>query len=665
MGAMLTMSRYCAAHALLPRSADGALKVRLTIALILMLLLPMRVRAQRAEDNAVTAADDAFGTTVGNQTIGLYSPMNARGFSPMQAENLRIEGLYYDQQPTMADMYLFSGSDVRVGIAAQTYPFPSPTGIVDYKLRSPGDTALASGVLIRGPLSWASLELDSQYPLIRNVLSAGLNIAAFQNFDYSFARRSGGRAISLILRFRPTSGTEVLPFFGYVHNNEHQELPYVYAGGVDPLPLFNQQKLTTQNWSSWGWDQTTAGIIGRVALSSPWSLEVGLFRSIANDAQNFNDLLLGVTRTGIAGHVMDVVPPSLAGSYSGEIHVKRSVTDGAHRHDLLFTVRGRDVTRHYGGDSLTDLGSVSIYQPILVPQPRLAFSAQNIDRVRQLGEGVNYLERWTGVGSVSVGILKTDYSRDISTPGSVSVPQRTAAVLPTVSFTVEPTRFITAYGSYTRGLEDSVNAPTSAVNRGEPPPATPTWQVDGGVQILPHRNLKVILGAFEVHKSYFNLDMNEQYHELGDIRSRGIEASASLAGADGLTLIAGTVLLKPEIGLKVQPLGGSGAVPIGPVPATINLNTDYQPARWHGWGTSLQWTYLSSRVETADDRYELPPLSTINLGLRYSAKIFGRNWLTRLDVGNVTNASGLTISPLYLVLPQLGRNYMLTIAADL
>lgn len=67
----------------------------------------------------------------------------------MQAQNLRIEGLYYDQQPTMADTYLFSGSDVRVGITAQSYPFPSPTGIVDYKLRSPSDfayLALPAGV---------------------------------------------------------------------------------------------------------------------------------------------------------------------------------------------------------------------------------------------------------------------------------------------------------------------------------------------------------------------------------------------------------------------------------------------------------------------------------------------------------------------------------------
>src|SRR5690348_18033779 len=84
--------------------------------------------AQRAQDNAVTAASDAFGTVVGNQTIGLYSPTNARGFNPTQAQNVRIEGLYFDLQTSQTDPWLFKGTDMRVGIAAQSYAFPSPSG---------------------------------------------------------------------------------------------------------------------------------------------------------------------------------------------------------------------------------------------------------------------------------------------------------------------------------------------------------------------------------------------------------------------------------------------------------------------------------------------------------------------------------------------------------
>ena len=54
--------------------------------------------AQRAGENAVAAAEDAFGTAIGTESIGLYSTTSARGFSPSDAGNVRIDGLYFDQQ---------------------------------------------------------------------------------------------------------------------------------------------------------------------------------------------------------------------------------------------------------------------------------------------------------------------------------------------------------------------------------------------------------------------------------------------------------------------------------------------------------------------------------------------------------------------------------------
>src|ERR1700736_551435 len=184
-------------------------------------LVALPAAAQRTDDNAVTAASDAFGVTVGFQTIGLYSPTNARGFNPAQAENLRIEGLYYDQQITYSNPFLFSGSDMRVGIAAQSYSFPSPTGIADYKLRTPGDTSLVSAVLTRGPLNMSTVEIDGQYPLIKDTVSVGLTAADWTDFDYNYARSSASREFSLILGIRPNSHVEIVPFVGYIHNGEH------------------------------------------------------------------------------------------------------------------------------------------------------------------------------------------------------------------------------------------------------------------------------------------------------------------------------------------------------------------------------------------------------------------------------------------------------------
>jgi iron complex outermembrane recepter protein len=629
------------------------------------LSMPVIAPAQRAQDNAVTAASDAFGTTVGSQTVGLYSPSNARGFSPAQAQNLRIDGLYYDQEPTIANMFLFSGSDMRVGISAQTYAFPSPTGIADYKLRSPGDTPLVSGVFIHGPFTNDSAEVDSQYPLIKDVLSAALNVGAAHAADYNFSMKSENRSVGLLFRYTPTPAIELLPFFGYVHSAERSELPLVFATGTDAIPLFEARALPRQSWSSWVGDQTTAGVIGSFAPGDSWRLKAGLFHSVEADKTSLNDLLLAVTSNGMAEHVMDVAPPLQLRSSSADVRLTRLFTQGAHQREIMATVRGRDVRREYGGDSLTDFGPVSLYGQSPLPEPPLEFSEKSVDTVRQTGVGLNYRERWQGVGTLSAGILKTYYSRTVATPGSVGTAESNAPILPSLSFSVDPAKLLTLFGSYTRGLEDSVNAPHSAVNSGELPPATPTWQVDAGVRVAALKSLALVLDAFEIHKTYFNLDDSGRYRQIGTISSRGIEASTSYTDAAGITVVAGAVLLKPEIRLTAQQLGGSGTIPIGPVPATVNVNIDYAPLGWRGVGTSLQWIYLSSRVETADDRIKLPPLSTLNLGLRFSRKLFDRPLLVRLDVINLTNATGLTISPLYQVTPQQVRNYTLTLAIDI
>ena len=75
---------------------------------LLGLLLPLTSLAQRVNENPVTAADDAFGTTVGSQAIGLYDTGKVRGFSPHDAGNLRIEGVYFDAPTYEADACLFS-----------------------------------------------------------------------------------------------------------------------------------------------------------------------------------------------------------------------------------------------------------------------------------------------------------------------------------------------------------------------------------------------------------------------------------------------------------------------------------------------------------------------------------------------------------------------------
>src|SRR3712207_6347012 len=135
---------------------------------------------QRANENAVASAQDAFGTSVGNERVGLYFPQSARGFSPVQAGNVRINGMYFDYQADL-NQRLVAGSNVRVGLTAQGYPFPAPTGVADFSLRLPGSDAVASTVVGFGPYGSMRAEVDAQLPVTGALaLGGGLGLAGEQ-----------------------------------------------------------------------------------------------------------------------------------------------------------------------------------------------------------------------------------------------------------------------------------------------------------------------------------------------------------------------------------------------------------------------------------------------------------------------------------------------------
>jgi iron complex outermembrane receptor protein len=633
------------------------------LATVALLALPATAVAQRADENAVTAAEDAFGTSIGFQNVGLYSPDDARGFSPQQAGNLRIEGLYFDQQTWTTGGCMVRESTMRVGIAAQSYSFPAPTGIADLSLRTPGDEALASAILTRGPFDAATADLEAQLPLLDHTLGVDLCAGYRENFAIDVFRKSNASVFGTTFRWRPATGTDIVPFWSYVTGGARQIVPVVYTDGTLPLPLFRTQDLARQDWTNWGWHQTTFGAVVKSELAADrWTLAAGLFHSLERDPMGYDPYLTLLTpRT--ADSVMDVVPPFMAESTSGELRLSRLFSHGSHRQQLQLAVRGRTVNRDFGGDSITDFGNVGLTSPSSPGQPNLLFGPVNRDRTRQLDLGLTFEERWLGVGSFAAGVLDDHYHRSVQVTGEGLDTDRTRPRLANLRLTIDAGSPLILYGSLVQGLEDSALAPVSADNRNEPPPATRSRQVDGGLRWTPSDKLALIFGGFDIHKPYFNVDADNIYTQLGRLRYRGLETSLSYSHT-GLTVLVGGVRLQPHVTRLIPEPGATGDVPLGPVPLTLTANADYAPPRWGPWAASLQWNRLSSRVATTDDSIYLPALSTLAAGIRYHWTLRSRPWTLRLDGLNLTDARGLHVSNLDAVLPEQRRRFMLTLATD-
>jgi len=633
------------------------------LATLTCLAVPGAAFAQRADENAVTAAQDAFGTTIGFQNVGLYSANDARGFSPQQAGNLRIEGLYFDQQTWVSGDCMVRETTMRVGIAAQSYSFPAPTGIADLSLRTPGDKALLSAILTRGPFDTEAADVETQIPLAERALGVDLCAGYRRNFEVDVFRESHTGVFGATLRWRPTPNTEIVPFWSYEVGGARQIVPVVYTDGIVTLPLYRTRDLGTQDWTTWGWHQTTFGAVVKSTLGDHWMLAAGLFHSLEHDPLTYQPYLT-LAKNQTADSVMDVAPPFTADSTSGELRLLRAFTLGVHRQQLQFAVRGRAVEREFGGDVITPLGIIALGSQARFSPPPGTFTLPSRDTTRQLGLGLTFEEHRQGVGSFAVGVLNDHYRRTVRVPAGTVETNRTSPWLLNLRLEADHGRDLIFYGSYVQGLEDSALAPVSAKNRNEPPPATRTWQVDGGIRWAPAARLQLILGAFDIHKPYFNVGVGNVYTLLGRVQHRGLETSLSFNDG-GLTLLVGGVLLRSRVDRALPEPGATGSTPLGPVPLTLTANVDYAPPRWGPWAASLQWNRLSPRVATTDNSTYLPELATLEAGVRYHSTLWSHPWTVRLDGFNLTDARGLHVSSLEVVLPEQGRRFMLTLATDL
>jgi iron complex outermembrane receptor protein len=618
--------------------------------------------AQRAEENVITSSKDAFGTTIGTQTVGLYTQNDARGFNPQQAGNLRIEGLYFDQQTFAANPCMVRETTMRIGIATQTYSFPSPTGIADFSLRTPTEGLAFSGSVSRGPFNGDSVQLEEQFPIASSLLGADVCGGYLSDSIPDGFRHDDGRYAGVTLRWHPAGATEVVPFWSYFKGRGAEVLPTVFTDGTARLPRFREVDLASQSWEHAAVNMTTVGIVVKSALLDHWKIDAGLFHSLEDDPVSLSPYYL-LGQRGIDSAV-DASPPLKAQSTSGEIRLTGAVTQGGHRHELQLAMRGRAVSRSFGGDTNIDFGNISLFDHTALLEPPIALGLRSDDRTRQVDIGATYEERWRGVGSAAFGVLKSTYTRTTTTPTAPPGTTSEGPWLLNMRFAGEAGVHTIYYGSFIQGLEDSALAPIAAVNRGEPPAATRTWQVDAGIRYAPDEQLTLISGIFDIRKPYLNIDGSGIYRSLGRLRNRGLETSITYK-AGGLTLVGGTVLLRPEVSLSVPTPIVTGSEPLGPVPLTVNLNVDYAPVFWGPWAASLQLNYLSSRFETSDDRYQLPPLTTVALGARHRWARDRHSWTLRVDASNLTNAQGLHLSSLGIVLPELGRRIAITLGADL
>jgi len=594
----------------------------------------------RASENAVRRAGDAFGTSIGRETIGLYSAGSVRGFSANAAGNARINGLYYDPVWTPPPR-IRSSTDIRVGLSAQGFAFPAPTGVVDYALRTPGREPVLTGFTSLDTYGSAALEADAVLPL-GPTLSVGGGVGLYRNAFYNGT--AGKQHVEgVTARWEPAPGIRLLPFWSQSHVYDDEFGPiYVPAGAYLP-PSPPRRRFFGPQRPHYRSNAMIEGVVGDMAVASDWRLQVGLFRSRIDDLSTLTNLFTDLTPQGTGRQILLVDPPNRLASTSGEARLSRSFAEGPRQHTFHANVRGRIRQDEYGGFAPVDLGPSFIGRPIAPIDGPFAFSPQTHDRIRQWVAGLAYEGRWNGVGTLNLGLQKTDYEKRIRQPGLPAAFNRERPWLYNAGAAVPLGKRLIAYAGYSRGLEESGVAPDNAVNRNAAVPAIRTSQRDAGLHWSLAPSLKLILGVFDVRKPYFDLDEHDLYRLLGNVRHQGIETSITGAITPRLDIVAGGVFLRARVTGESVSLGRVGSHPLGQPARNLQLNLDWRPPWLAGLSLETGVQHLSRRPARSDNSLYLPARTLADIGARYRFRLGGADMTARVRVSNVFNVYGFDL----------------------
>jgi iron complex outermembrane receptor protein len=623
--------RFCA----VPKGAGIACALMLTSTLV------RTAQAQHASDDPVAAANDGFGLTLGLESIGLYGPGFVRGFNPQVAGNVRIDGLYFDQQGALSNRVV-EGSTIRVGVSEIGYAFPAPTGIVDYNLRHVGDgTPSVTIVASAGPFQAHGISIDGNLPLISTELQLPMGFGYQVSTQTPFGVANPGYTSNVLNvgatpQWKPNDGLTVRGIVDWTQTTNAKTLPFVLTAG-DYQPPETPRGYYGQNWAEGKSVSENYGGIVIAQLNRDWTLAAGVFRSIADNPISYTDLYLNTRPNGSAEQFIVGNPDQATSSTSGEARLTGHFETDSWRQNVSFLARGRDTLALYGGSDVIDLGPALIDQGSQVPEPTFAYSARTHDRTELWSVGAADRAQWQGRGDFAFGIQQENYTKDVTSPG---LPEAELTDRPLRAYGTAALAFTeraTIYAGYTQGLEDSGIASSSAENRGAILPDARTWQADAGVRYSLTPQVKLIAGVFEIDKPYFNLDISDIDRALGRQRADGIEFSASGAVSKNLNVTAAMLLGEVKvIGPNLQ-AEGVGSFALNQARFLTTINANYKFPQQPTLSADIAITHFGSYAASVDNVAQGSAGTFIALGGRYRFRILGAPATLRVQVQNLTN----------------------------
>lgn len=588
----------------------------------------------RASENVIRDATNAFGRSIGGVAIGLYGSGSVRGFSPGVAGNIRIEGLYFDEQNGLSSRVM-SGSVVRLGANVLTNPFASPTGVINLSLRDADDEGGISPRATFGPFGQYGFQVDMSH----RFEGSGLEVAG--GASTTFARYGNGgsghpSSFGGVIHYHPDELWRITAFWdrGRIRN---ETAPPTYIPDYEGLPpRVDRGHYNAPDWLLHDGYGDNMGIIGEFT-DKGWQFKFGVFRSLSYSNGGFGNIINVLHPSGNVYRTVNADPSSRFRSYSGELRVSRAFSGEYVDNILTASIRGRDVNDRYGGGSRIALGYYGINEEVNVQKPPLHFHEQSHNHIGQYALGVSYGLRVGDGFNMSMGVQRTKYRKNQSGPNYPARSRQTMTWLPNASIDWRVTPNVDVFANYSEGLEENGQAPTYATNRLQVLPALKSKQYAAGVQINGDHGTDLVADYFWIEKPYFGLAEDGYYGNLGQVEHKGFEVSLSQEFGDALKVIVGGYYMDPIVSVDKRASGSIGKRAVGQPRVIGEIDANYVVPQSEHWSLDASVNFTGRRPGDVANNVHLGGFTTFRIGTRYRFDVGDANGVVRLEIQNLSN----------------------------
>jgi iron complex outermembrane receptor protein len=291
----------------------------------------------------------------------------------------------------------------------------------------------------------------------------------------------------------------------------------------------------------------------------------------------------------------------------------------------------------------TCLGSASLTQPVIFAEPLQGppnvGSHYIYDSSDQYQQGFNFNDtlKFTDSWLLRIGASQDWFhTQNFNTKSVPTTEYSDHGLSPSGSIIFKPSANSSLYATYENSLLAGDLAPAGTVDAGVSLPPYRTKQYELGYK-LDFDNINFTAALFEIRRPFANINPANNVFEIsGEQVNKGLELSAVGQVLEGLTMYGGITLLNSR--LQNTPLAATNDQPyVGTAKVKGNMLLEYHIRGISGLVATLDYQFAGPRPGDDTDQFTVAGYNLIDVGGRYTLKMWGTPVAWRLAVENVTD----------------------------